>query len=156
MRVLLAPLLALLLLTGSVRAQGAEPGLDVSGRVAQPGRISLTALSRLEPARILTATKWTQGRITFEGVKMRDLLRSLGADGHEVVAVALNDYRITIPVADFDTYDVILAWRRDGHDMPVRDRGPFWIMYPFDQHAELRAEPYYGRSIWQLKSLEVR
>jgi hypothetical protein len=155
MRVLLAALLALVALTGAVFAQGG-PALDVTGRVAHPGRLDRAALAKLEPARIVTATEWTQGRIAFEGVRMRDLLRAVGAQGREVLAVALNDYRTTIPVADFDAYDVILAWRRDGQDMSVRDRGPFWIVYPFDQHGELRHEPYLGRSIWQLKSLEVR
>lgn len=153
---IIAPFLALLLWAGAALAQAAGPALEVTGRVANPGRLDMPALAKLPPARVVTATKWTQGRVTFEGVRMRDLLRAVGADGREVVAIALNDYRVTIPVADFERYDVILAWRRDGQDMPVRDKGPFWIMYPFDQHDELRAEPYFGRSIWQIKSLEVR
>ena len=40
--------------------------------------------------------------------------------------------------------------------MPVRDKGPLFIIYPFDSSAELRSEPYYSRSAWQLRTIEVR
>ena len=40
--------------------------------------------------------------------------------------------------------------------MPVRDKGPFFIIYPYDSSAALRTEQYYARSAWQVASLTVR
>lgn len=40
--------------------------------------------------------------------------------------------------------------------MPVRDRGPLFVIYPFDSQSELRNAIYYSRSAWQLRSIEVQ
>jgi hypothetical protein len=69
---------------------------------------------------------------------------------------ALNDYVADVPFADALTYDVILADRIDGAPIPVRERGPLFIIYPFDQVPSLRNEQYYERSVWQVKSIEVQ
>ena len=39
--------------------------------------------------------------------------------------------------------------------MAVRDKGPLFIVYPYDSDEVLRSERYYNRSAWQLKSLEI-
>jgi hypothetical protein len=78
---------------------------------------------------------------------MRDLLKKVGASGTEITAVALNDYKVKIPIADFDKVNVILAYRRDGKAMPVRDKGPLWIMYPFDENPSLKTDLYFARAL---------
>jgi hypothetical protein len=50
---------------------------------------------------------------------------------------------------------VIVAHRIDGQPIPVRERGPFFVIYPFDQAPELRNARYYQRSIWQLEAVEI-
>ena len=57
---------------------------------------------------------------------------------------------------DFANYPVILATRLDGAEMSVRDKGPIFVIYPFDDAPELNNETYFGRSAWQVKSIEVR
>ena len=86
---------------------------------------------------------------------VRDILANVGATGTSVGATALNDYTVTIPVSDFQDYDVILATRRDGEVLSVRDRGPVWIIYPWTDQPNLQNEVIFSRSIWQLKSLFV-
>jgi hypothetical protein len=135
--------------------------LEISGKITNTtngkvARFDLAGLERLGKTVVKTTTKWTEGQIAFEGVPMRDLLKAVGATGSEIVAVAINDYKVTIPTADFDKYNVILAYRRDGNVMPVRDKGPLWIMYPFDDHPEIKTDLYYSRCAWQLKAIEVR
>ena len=74
----------------------------------------------------------------FEGVSLDKLMKAVGAKGERVVAVALNDYSSEIPIEDFAKYKTILALKRDGEYMPVRDKGPLFVVYPYD--AESRAE----------------
>ena len=102
-----------------------------------------------------TATPWHGQPVRFEGVRMRRLMQAVGAFGTRVVAFALNDYVIDIPRSDFDRYGVLLAMKRDGVDMPVRDKGPLFIIYPFDEDPELRSQQFYTRCIWQVARLVV-
>ncbi|MFC7692861.1 hypothetical protein ACFQY5_28160 [Paeniroseomonas aquatica] len=50
----------------------------------------------------------------------------------------------------------MLALKRDGNYLTIRDKGPLFIVYPYDTNAELRSPRYYGRSAWQVARLVVR
>lgn len=115
-----------------------------------------TMLDRLPHVELETSTVVTDGVNHFEGFLMRDLLEALGAEGDEVVATALNDYIVDIPMEDFHDYDVVVAHTRDGEALTPRDKGPLWIVYPRDDHAELDDIRYDYRWVWQLEHLEVR
>jgi hypothetical protein len=39
--------------------------------------------------------------------------------------------------------------------MAVRDKGPLFVIYPFDARPELRGAVYYSRSAWQLRTIDV-
>ncbi len=138
-----------------------EPILTVSGMITnttdgKEAKFDLAGLEQLGKTVVRTHTKWTEGQIAFEGVLMRDFLKAVGATGTEIVAVALNDYKVKIPISDFAKLNVILAYRRDGRTMPIRDKGPLWIMYPFDENPEIKTDLYFARCAWQLKAIEIR
>ena len=40
--------------------------------------------------------------------------------------------------------------------MPVTDKGPLFIVYPFDSNPELKHQLFYSRSAWQLNRIVVR
>mgnify|MGYP001020717137 CR=1 FL=1 len=71
-------------------------------------------------------------------------------------AYALNDYDAIIPASDITRYDPIVAYRRDGHYLPVDAYGPLIVMYPYDSHPELYTRTYYNRTVWQLDELQLR
>ena len=135
--------------------------LTVSGQIAnttgpdraQFDRAGLEALGLHE---IRTSTSWTDGVSRFEGPLLSDLLDRVGAGGSKLVARAINDYSVVIPAEDCRKYPVLLALRRDGRDLERRDKGPIWIVYPRDEHPELRSERINARWIWQLDRLEVQ
>jgi hypothetical protein len=43
----------------------------------------------------------------------------------------------------------------DDRPMSVRDKGPLWVVYPFDDVPAYQSETIYSRSIWQLDRIEV-
>ncbi len=104
-----------------------------------------------------TSTVWTEGVHEFTGVTLKDLVRYLGLDraSGSLRAVALNDYAVDIPLDPEAIEGPLLAYEMDGRPMPVRDKGPLWIIYPFDANPEYRSEVNYTRSIWQLTRIEV-
>ena len=138
----------------------AEPILTVSGKIANTNdgavaRFDRQMLEALGTVTLRTMTPWYDHVVEFEGVSMKALMQHVGAEGTQVTATALNDYRGTIPLSDFDSFEVILAMKRDGVDMPIRDKGPLFIVYPYDSDPELANGLYYSRSVWQVKELEV-
>ena len=117
---------------------------------------SRSDLEKLGVLTIRTTTPWYDGVQTFEGVPMVTLMKEVGAKGVKVQVMALNKYRTEIPMEDFARHQPILALKRDGKYMDVRDKGPLFIIYPFDSNPELKSEQYYSRSAWQLRTLEVK
>jgi hypothetical protein len=128
-------------------------GLTNKGETAQFDRAMLESLGMVSFA---TTTPWYKGAVTFEGVPLRKVMESVGASGERIVAVALNDYSVEVPMDDVAKYNVILALKRDGEYMPVRDKGPLFIVYPFDSDPELKSQKFYSRSVWQVARLEIK
>jgi hypothetical protein len=153
-----------LLLAGHASAQtpqsAGKPILTVTGKIAAAAdsavQFDRQALEALGMVTIETNTPWYKGAQKFEGVPLEKLMQKVGASGEKVVAVALNDYSSEIPIEDFAKYKVILALKRDGEYMPVRDKGPLFIVYPYDSNAELRSQKFYSRSVWQVARLVIK
>ena len=62
---------------------------------------------------------------------------------------------VTIPVAEVREYSVLLALDRDGRPLSVRERGPLWVIYPWQQHPGLDDRVHRQRAIWQLTRIDV-
>ena len=158
-------LLLAALATGADAAQLARPTgpvlLTVEGAIGvtnADGRAEFdrAMLEGLRQRVTSTGTPWSEGVSEFRGPLGRALLEAVGATGELMVIRALNDYAMEVPVADFHRHDVILAMQRDGRALRVRDKGPLFVIYPFDEHPELDNEVFHSRSVWQVKSIEVR
>ncbi|MCA0243712.1 MAG: hypothetical protein LCI02_22985 [Proteobacteria bacterium] len=135
--------------------------LTISGQVRNPNdgahaQFDMPMLERLPQTSFSTHTPWYSQARQFTGPLLRDVLRAAGAHGSVLRARALNDYRVDIPFEDPQRYDIIIARLLDGAPMPVRDRGPLFVVYPFDAVPELRNAVYYSRSAWQLRTIEVK
>ena len=81
-----------------------------------------------------------KARKSFSGPLIADVMAQTGMDGSELNLVALNDYAAAMPWSDIVDFPVILATRLNGETMAVRDKGPLFVIYPFDEHPELKNE----------------
>lgn len=117
--------------------------------------LSLEALDAMDQVSFSTTTIWTDGLIDFSGVSLKALLEELEATGDTVEMVALNDYAVTIPRDELEDDAPIIATRMNGEEMTVRNKGPFWIVFPFDADDKYKTEIHYARSIWQLNRLNM-
>lgn len=102
-----------------------------------------------------TNTPWYDESRRFSGPLGSALLAAVGAEGATLRIVALNDYSAEVPASDFTEHPVILATDIDGEQISVREKGPFFLIYPFDDAPELFNEVYFGRSVWQIVRIEV-
>ncbi len=138
-----------------------KPILEIVGSIGTTNKEGVAVFDRemlesLGMETITTTTPWHKGQVTFEGVPMAKVMELVAAKGKTVKALALNDYVTQIPMEDFAKFGVILALKRDGEYMPVRDKGPLFIVYPYDSDPQLRHQRFYSRSAWQLARLVVR
>ncbi|MCQ0970506.1 molybdopterin-dependent oxidoreductase [Paracoccus sp. TK19116] len=120
----------------------------------------LSSLKALGEAEVETTTIWTEGVHRFTGVPLATLLADAGIGtgaGSEgaIAATAINDYSISIPLDEIQPEVPIVAYWMDGEEMSVRDKGPLWIVFPYDSAEQYRTEVIYSQSIWQLDRISV-
>lgn len=154
----LMALIATLTLAAPLTAQAADCSADehvLEATTSTVTCLSLDDLKQLGASEIKTSTLWTDGVHQFTGVSLSDLLTHLEAQGETIEATAINDYAITIPVSDAVAGGPIIAYAMNGAPMSRRDKGPLWVVYPFDSDAKYRTETIYSRSIWQLNKIKV-
>lgn len=159
-------MLALAVLVGAaeLRAESlpqptGEVLLTVEGNIGATNRngaadFDLTMLREIGWQAAESYTDWTEGPQMFEGVPLDRLLQAVQAKGDMLRAVALNDYAVEIPASDAAEYDVLLAIRRNGEAMPVRDKGPIWIIYP-QADSSTRVGAHNDKMVWQLRRIRV-
>lgn len=112
-------------------------------------------LDALPQKSFVTETPWHKGSVKYTGPLLSDVLNAVNASGTNIKAVALNDYKVNIPLEDAKKYGVILAREMDGKRIGIRDKGPLFVMYPFEQFPELKVSKYFSRCIWQLQSISI-
>lgn len=131
---------------------GLDPAEYPGGTVA----FDRAALETLAPVTFTTTSIWTEGEHSFTGVPLRRLTSLLGVTEGEVLFVALNDYSVAMPLDEAEDEAPILAFLMDGKPMSVRDKGPIWVIYPYDSNPDAyQTETAFGRSVWQLSRIEV-
>lgn len=137
-----------------------KPILTIDGKIGCLGpdgsaKFDRAMLERIGMISFETTTPWYSGPVKFEGIPMTALMKLVGANGAKITAVALNDYMTEIPISDFAQFKPMLALKRNGEYMPVKDKGPLFIVYPYDSDPELKSQKYYSRSAWQVARLTV-
>ena len=135
--------------------------LTVSGKIGVKNRgetaaFDMAMLEALPQHSFTTRTPWYDRPVKFTGPLLSDLLDAVKAQGGTVSATAINDYTIRIPVADAKEQGAIVARLLDDQPMAVRDKGPLWVVYPYDTHSDYQAEVIYARSIWQVAKIEFK
>jgi hypothetical protein len=154
---------AALPLRGRAQALPAPGGmvvLSIGGRIQRANQgeraaLDMAMIEALAQQSFTTKTPWFKQARKFTGPLLRDVLNLVGAQGPTLRITALNDYRIDVPSDDARRFEVVLARMIDDRPITVREKGPLFMIYPFDSDAALRNPLYYSRSVWQLKSIDV-
>lgn len=129
--------------------------LETHNTTDKTAAFDLAMLQALPKTGFTTTTIWTDGKQNFEGVKIADLLARLGASPTEINALATNDYEIRIPIGDAVDHGAIIAYAQNGAAIPLNNKGPLWIVYPYDQDSELSNERFLSQSVWSLDHMTL-
>jgi hypothetical protein len=135
--------------------------LTISGNIQNANHpdgaaFDLDMLEAMESTTIETKTPWTEGVTRFTGVLLDQLLEAAGTESR-MLKMSAEDGYIYEPLKPMDSkYPIIVAYKKDGEYMSLRQLGPLWVMYPFDDYPELNTEENRAACVWQLKHMEVK
>jgi hypothetical protein len=135
------------------------PGTASSGTltndVAPVASYGMAFIKSLPQHSFVAQTPWYKKPVKFTGPLLRDVLAAAKVRGETINAVAIDDYRTKIPFSDSVLYHMVLAHQIDGETLTPKNKGPLFVVYPYDSKPELQSVRFYERSIWQLKSLRL-
>ena len=151
-----------------------QPSINAADLPAPTGRVLLTIsgnishhnvddtaqfdqnmLDQFTPTTFKTSTPWTDGVIEFTGVRVSDILEYVGAKSSDFRANALDKYWNDIMDIDFDKIPAIIAYKKNGKRLRVRELGPLWLIFPFDEYPEISDEKHKTASVWQLIGIVI-
>ena len=112
-------------------------------------------LQALPQVEFETSTIWTEGTQRFSGPSLASLLEAAGAGEGDLTLMAINDYIVEMPRDVVEASAPIIATRIDGEPFSRRDKGPLWLVFPYDSDARFRAESVYAYSVWQLVGITI-
>lgn len=153
---------------GAAAAIAAHPStvLTVSGNIAPSDgesadnprvvEFDLAQLESFRPETIRTHTPWTDGLTEFIGVRVSELLEFVGARSDHLTLIGLDGYSYDVKTIDFERYPILIAYKKNREYMSIRELGPLWFMFPFDDYPELLNENNKAGAVWQLSELVVR
>ncbi|MEZ8859266.1 hypothetical protein [Vibrio sp. 10N.247.311.51] len=126
---------------------------DHSGKKHALSREQLLTLPQTE---ITTILPWVEGLTVYSGVTLQTVLENMDLPiSPQVTFVALNDYKIAVPKEDFDTYEPIIAIKKNGEFMSVRQKGPYWLIYPISANPETNTPDFHAKMIWQIRDIHL-
>jgi hypothetical protein len=118
--------------------------------------ITQEQLLQLPQRSIITELPWIEGKSTFTGVYIEDLLNIVDKElPSQILIIALNSYNVTIPKSDFIKYKPIIAIKKDNQFMSIRNKGPFWLIFPLSELPSIDNVDYHAKMIWQISRIEL-
>ncbi|MCM2131911.1 molybdopterin-dependent oxidoreductase [Larsenimonas rhizosphaerae] len=139
----------------TIQARDVSIGIVSQEAQASPVVLEYDQLAALPQHVIITHTPWHDHAVRFEGPLVRDVLTLAAHPGADITLTGLNDYHARMPASDYMNHDVILAMSADGQPLRVRDFGPLFAIYPFDETPGLMDALTRARCVWQINRILV-
>jgi hypothetical protein len=130
--------------------------LTIFDHLGQKHQFSREQLLLLPQQEISTSLPWVDGELVYSGVALQTVLETMDLPmASQVTFVALNDYKIAVPKEDFDDYQPIIAIKQNGQFMSVREKGPYWLIYPLSSTPDIDNTDFHAKMIWQIRDIHL-
>ncbi|MGF1679821.1 oxidoreductase [Photobacterium minamisatsumaniensis] len=136
------------------------PPLTLSGATTSGEKISITLerskLESLPQSSLSTRLPWFEGTAEFEGVLLSDLLNTYSLSYKTITVTALNDYQVDVSQQYLDEFNPLIAIKKNGKYLKVRNYGPYWLVASIDAYPELAQTEHLGKMVWQIEFIETK
>lgn len=103
-----------------------------------------------------TETPWFPQKSVFKGILFKEVLKKANiSENSQLQIVAWDNFTSQVPAKDAFEFNTILTTHINGQRITLRDKGPFFLMYPLT-NPSLRTGVYYNRSVWQIKEIHEK
>lgn len=138
--------------------------LSISDSMAQDGHhhelaeFTLSQLQALPQRELTTRHPWSEQRHTYKGADLSALLANLfaGQHIHTLYLQSLNGFSVAVNWQQLAPYQPMLAWSEDDIIMSRRNKGPLWLMLPYERLPEIQQAEFLHYMAWQLNHITVR
>ena len=120
-----------------------------------PIRLTDADLLALPQISFTTSTPWTETALTFSGPTLSSVLQYYNITDGQLNLVAVNRYEIEVPWDYVEKSSPIIANRINGEAFTVREKGPLWVVFPFDSDERYTSFLVHSMSVWQLIRIEI-
>lgn len=118
--------------------------------------LKLEDIQSLPKTSYTTELPWSKGESEFTGVKLSTLLIHVYGDIPAQIDISgLNNYHALVTRPDIVKYQPILAYQKDQHYLKIRDKGPYWVVYPLNLYPELNRSAYHAQMVWQVNEIKL-
>jgi len=113
--------------------------------------LSREELQALPQQSFRTKTFWTEGSHEFTGPSI-GAIAALGPGPAVSARVdGFDDYSATLTAEEWEGHGAILAIWFDGQYMRIRDKGPYWIMFPADDNpGQFYSQEVQEKLVWHV------
>ncbi|WP_417617159.1 molybdopterin-binding protein [Oceanisphaera sp.] len=118
---------------------------------------TLSELQALTQGHITTTHPWTREPRSYQGVDLNVLFGFLFRH-RRVLGLqleTLNDFSVAVDWSEIAPLSPILAWQENGTLMTRRNKGPLWLMLPFERLSDIQQTNYVPLMAWQLRAIRV-
>ena len=118
--------------------------------------LSINDIEKIGMKRIGTPTFWSEDDGVYEGVLISDFLKHFELEKRDsIIVYALDDYSASIKREVWEKWPIILATRRDGKLLKIKDKGPTRIIFP-NVIGGIITESYWRvKWVWNIKNIRV-
>lgn len=102
-----------------------------------------------------TTTIWTDGVDAYAGPSLADVLIAADMPASDLRVTAINDYSVVFPAEKIAPEAPVLAIMMNAEPFSVREKGPIWLLFPFDDDDSYKTEDNFAVSVWQLRQIDV-
>lgn len=99
---------------------------------------------------LTTITPWTNEASKFEGILLSKLMNHFNIKSTKLKAKALNGYQVTIDLQQAIASGAFVAANENGKAMKVRNKGPFWLIFPWYKSHIMKDKRFQDWGVWQL------
>lgn len=152
-----------LLLSWPLQANSEPVILSVYGDIQLNGQqhnkldFTLSELQALPQAESTTSHPWSAEKHHFKGIDMNALLALLfeNSEVKKLSLEALNGFSVDVDWNKVSAFSPILAWQDNDKIMSRRNKGPLWLILPFDKVPKIKQADFLHYMVWQLRVIRV-